>query len=492
MRVYLNSYIWGEGYTMKCFEAPDGPLEEFSIGSNRMPECERKIFTNTGAHLFLGIIESIPFGCARMLETGQTEENGRKCYNNIAFEGNSSEIDMVWAILFYARYHYRDFTGEINQMVYYQELDYSVDRGIFTKLLEKCQGMFQKEACLARRGFLVPEGTVEYFFSNTGIPIHKDDVGDVVSFGKIKEEDYPMKIFFYCSAPSTGFVLKQIHFETGEVLNERKEAADVMPPNAFALMTRSGANMALYQVQDEVCFVAKNIRSVTTDHYGRNKCTSIAFAASKEKRKLLSQFAAWALLDFQAFSVALTDCLEVFDGPKGYCVNIKMLHELLNKFAKTLYFDSPKHNSIWKKLLKNDPDKKFQYLVLESTMDYFERSTEIRVSKSQVAVLLNEEEKENWNHVPLNLNFEEDLYRPLSLEVATERPPYKQEIREESLNSQKDEKVFATESGGNLQSEVEKDYIDLLTYQWFKLVLIAGGIVILGIIIYLIKHWLSK
>ena len=476
---------------MKRFETPDGALEEFSIGSNRMPEWERRIFTNTGARLFLGRVEGTSFGCVRMLETGKTDETGRKCYNNIAFEGSSSEKEDIWAMMTYARYHYHAFAYAVNQIIYYKDADYNIDYEKFAELKKKSKTAFADKILDYNSGFLVLESSEDYFFTNAYSPVAgRDAIGDIVPFEEIIKEDLTMKVFFYCTSPSMGFVLKQIDYETGEVLRERKEAADSMPPNTFPIMTRSGAEMALYQTKDELCFVAKNIRSETTDCYGRHKHTSLVLSASKERKNQLRQFAAWALLDYKAFAKAVTDCLEVYDGPKGYQVKIDQFSELFERFNRTMYIQSAAHKEKWRKLVEMAGRKPFQYLVLDAKLDYFISSTGVQVSPTQVGMLIEPDAFANMKNDALQLTFSEDLYNP----PIVEKKMNALESGEKVMARRENETVVTSASNATRKdkAEVEEDCINLLEYKWFKAVLTVGAVVLVGLAVFWMKRLFGK
>ena len=473
---------------MKLFKAPDGLLEEFRISSNRMPEWERRVFTTTGARLFLGTVDGVTFGCVRMLETGKTEEGGRKCYNNIAFEGTSEEAVLVRALLYYARYHYRDFERNINQMIQYEGVDYYIDYGVFARLCEKCKAFLAESKSPGIGGFLVPEISADNFFSQVKVPFGRGDVDTVIAFDEMTKEEFLLKLFFYCSAPSTGFVLKQIDYETGDVIRDRKEAADAMPPYAFSIMSRGGASMALYQVQDEVCFVAKGVCSEDVDHHGRRTITSLVFSARNEQKQQLCQLAAWALLDYKAFSAALTDCLKVSET--RYDVEIGKLKELLGWFAKKIYIHLPKHDMVWQTILKMQPKKKFQYLVLDTTLDYFVRNAEIEVTPSQVVLLMGKEKFDAWNRKPLKLELSERLYQ--APDVNTAEVCQKQDLKAESINFQQEPKKLTEPMSLESEGECGDDAINLLEQKWFKMFLIIGGAVIVGVIAFWIKRLLGK
>ena len=500
MIVYLNCYVFGEGYTMKYFDSTGGKLEDFSIKSGKMPEWEQRIFTSTGAYLFWGILENTGFGCVRQIETGRRDENGRVCYHNIAFEGMEEEKEKISAILAYAKEHYSKFVKDINQWICYENTAYLASSEMFEDMLEKWSGGFGNLGKV-NPPFLAPEGSAEYFLNNTKAPLNLEEIGEIIPFEKIKKENSCMKLFFYCSAPSVGFVLKQINESTGDVLKERKEAARAMDHEAFAVLTRGGASMALFRTESGMCFVAKNIRSEKTDRYGRKKYASIAFEAGEECREMLARFAAWALLDFQKFSSELTDCLEVSDGPQGYSVDVRMLRELLGRFDRKIYRIPSRKREIWNGVANPQGKEKFRFLVLDASLEYFNRSAELEVDERQISRQISNETFVKWNKEPMALAFTEELYQPLPEEeregendMAVEKTNYEVSgtetvdtgVKKQSIGQGLPERAKKQNGTGRDSTDRDLDRIDLLDYWWFRIILLAGGsVVVVALILWL-------
>ena len=165
MRVYFNCYIWGEGYSMKYMEYPDGPLEEFGIKSGKMPDWERKVLTGTGALMFYGNIAGQHFGCVRMIESGKFDENGRNCYYNIAFSESTDEEGMVPLIMGYARDHYHEFCQDVISALAYKGGDYQVKQDALTAMYTHAEEAGVCPDCREGAGFLLPESSAEYFFT---------------------------------------------------------------------------------------------------------------------------------------------------------------------------------------------------------------------------------------------------------------------------------------------------------------------------------------
>lgn len=529
MIVYFNCYVWGEGYSMKYMEYPNGTLDEFSIRSGKMPDWERKVLTSTGSYMFYGNISGQQFGCVRMIESGKFDENGRGCYYNIAFSEGANGEGLVPLIMGYAKEHYQDFCKDVLDFLYYKGADYLVRQDAFMSM---CEHAKRAAVCLNYTngsGFLWPESSEDYFFANTQIPVNKEKiqvikelktekkVQQILSSGKNES----MHLFFYCSTPSMGYVMKQIDADTGKVLCEGKEAGERMPEHAFALTTRSGASAALYRTTWGQCLVIKNIRSVKTDQYGRHKHMTIAFEAGREKNLMLTQFAAWAMLDFKNFSAAVTDCVSVYDGPKGFVVDVEKLKALFVPFEKRIRKVRTKYQKIWYRLVNADDAKRFQCLALEASLDYFVRSTEVQATRDQIAIMINDEKIGQWKEDPLSLEFTSEMYQEHNPGVVTadgsqtqktekvaadkvqEAEPAHESGTETEMKSEQElsedtkEEVLELEEmdapaadDTDPRGVKDKDYIDLMDKKWFKAVLIIGGALVVGAAVFLIKKFL--
>lgn len=384
---------------------------------------------------------------------------------------------MVAAILWYARAHYQDFVQDIKELICYDGADYSVKWDIWEALCEKWKKGFPKGTEKSGRCFLTPEKSADYFFSAT--KIGRELVDEIIPFEKIqgtakvsgteggvsdskvqetRKAEEEMKLFFYCSTPSRGFLLNEVDAATGNVLSEGKEAAGNMPGEAFAIMTRSGARMALFDIEGVLCFVAKNIRSAAKDHYGRQKYLSIAFLAKEESKNMLRRFAAWALLEFAAFSEELTECLQVLDGPAGYTVDIASVRKLLGRFEESGSCMPIKQRGVWEHVMAADNKKRFVYLLADASLEYFNRMTGLSINKQQISMLISEDRFQEWNELPLD---REGIGR---MEVPRREPKGQGQ-------------AFGWGSKGHGET-LQEERLDLLQEKWFRY-LLCGGIVLI-------------
>lgn len=489
---------------MKCFDSQKEIVEAFTIGSGRMPEWERKIFTGSGTKLFCGASGGRQFGCVKNMETGRRDENGRSCYHNIGFEAgeDGGQALAVRKILCYARKHYESFVAEMNRIVVSHDGDYRIQMDQFRRLRKKWE---ETEPAAEEKLWLVPESSVEYFLKNTGAPFHREDIhvteleksvfgseGSVENRSESaerdnsKEEKGDMRLFFYCSAPSKGYLMKQIDFATGETLRTEKEAARGMSSYGFAILTRGGADLALFRKEKVLCFAAKNIESLTKDHYGRKKYMSVCFEAEGQYEKMLLQLAAWALLDFPAFSREMTDCLEVFDGPEGYHVKMEGVRRLMKRFSRKLYVPEGGTGKEWKKIVRPVKEGEFRYLVLDTSLEYFNRLTKLEVDKSQIFMCVGNARFQQWKQMPLALVFTEELYQPAAGKKAeiSPGPEAAEKSKDDERTDKKDrndrndrDKQEKTRSVEERRFCEEEDSINLLDSKKFRLLLMAAVLI---------------
>lgn len=519
MKLYLNCYVVGEGYTLKRAIWPNAPqLEE--ISRQQLPELERNIFSGPDApHLFLGDINNFRFGCVRNLETGMTDENGRRCFLHIAFESSGEDAAfgedaaLIDHLLMFALDCRSRFTSLCTKLVAYRDGDYQlVPKGV-SELLDIVQSQPTKPG---PSGILVPENLPESFFQNSGVAAK--DIQKVLSLNEWKmREEFPLELFLYCSTPSSGFTLCQINpfsggkMETGAVANSR------MLPYAQIILNNSGASMALFREGDRIGFIAKGIQSVTADHYGRKKKMSIILQASNDQSLQIRQLAAWALLDHEAFSSQLTDCVNVYDGPRGFEVSGEKISKLLDQFSRKIAFPEGLRRQAWNKVLDTDGKKQFCYFVSETSLDYFCRIARVDLTVNDISWLISKTEFEQMQNPPANLEFKPELYKEpvrsntgdvpvtkTSQETTavkksavaaepTPKPssPVNQTEQKEGLATQRSGVQPVSLEGSHEQTKGKQwdergdpdEYIDLLKTKWFLPVAAVSIFAVVGVVV---------
>lgn len=408
MFLYLNCYVIGEGYTLKRTDFPE--FQELTMIRRRdMLDCESAIFTGAAApYLFLGTVENRRFGCVRDIETALKDENGRRCFIHVALEAEKQEADLVDAVLLFAL-RYRDrFIRLCNRIVINQSGDYLLDTEAFCTMMEAAKKEFT-DAVPA--GILIPQTSADDFFANAGRACKREEFSVPFTYEEWKRQGMSMDLFLYCSTPSSGFVLSQIDTLSGEKLRTGKEANVCMLPWAQSILTCSGAVIALFEQDGKICFVGRDIQSASTDQYGRRKKMSLVLQASAAQSLPVRQVAAWALVDFASFSEQLTECVKIYDGPRGYEVQGNKLAQMLDQVSRQIYI--PKSNTcctLWEQASAPPDGRLFLCLVCEATLNYFCRSCNINILEQDVRLMLNIDDLQGIREKPANLVFTPELY----------------------------------------------------------------------------------
>lgn len=492
MKLYLNCYVVGEGYTLKRAAWPDTPqLEE--ISRQQFPGLECNIFTGPDApHLFLGTVDGLRFGCVRNLKTDMKDENGRRCFFHFALEADEDETKLVDSILMFALASRSRFAEMCVKTVEYIAGDYCLVPENFAGLLDAAK-IYSSVA--APSGVLVPENLPEGFFGHSGIA--PKDVKEVLTLDEWKgREALPLELFLYCSTPSSGFTLCQINPISGEKMKSGKEAHTCLLPYAQIILHNSGASMALFEQSDKICFIGKGIQSTTEDRYGRKKRMSVVLQAVKGQALQVRQMAAWALLDYGAFCARLTDCVSVYDGPRGFEVSGEKISRLLELFSREIVLpEGSRCRQAWGKVVGVKNQRQFRYFVAEASLDYFCRFAQVDLSEDDISWLIPQTEFERFQDAPANLEFKPELYKKPAqskvdvvpvIKTVEEKSDVKKQVaaKEESKFPQtvQREELNPKEQRENSQGDPD-EYIDLLQTKWFLPAMAIGILAVVGAIV---------
>jgi len=405
MKVYFNCYTIGEGYTLKEGSWPDAP-ELREISRRQLPEAEREIFTGPGApHLFLGSLEGGRFGCVRNIETELRDENGRRCFLHLAWEGQGADASLVNALTRYACDYRGSFVKLCNESITYSGSDYLLRREGFQRLVQAAQAV-EGEGGEPYYELLIPETSTDLFFNSVPSLLREESFAHVLSPDEWRRREVPMELFLYCSTPSSGFTLSQIDPVSGQKLKTRKEANDALTPYSRIILTHSGAKLALFEQNGQVCFVCKDIQSTHADRYGMKKNMSLVAQASVQQALPVRQLAAWALVDFTGFSEQLTDCVHIYNGTRGYEVDGDRIARFVGQVQTRLAVpEGLKARKVWEQAVSPAQGKQFFYLVLEASLAYFCRTCQIQAGGEQIGLTLTEEEFEQLQRTPAALSF---------------------------------------------------------------------------------------
>lgn len=377
MRIYINCYVWGDGYTTKCYK-PE--TRKAAVGSQTMSEQERALFIRSNARLLLASVGTGHFGFVRKIDARATDENGRKCMINFALSGTGDEID---AIIEMAAEHYWEFEQKVRDMIYYEGAEFQLDWEKFHMLSgmagkRKRNGASQKPVMLIQA-----EPSLDYFIRNCGMGWKETDIGIVLDNGIFSERSLGMKLYLYCATPGMGYILREIDNETGSILHEVKETRERIHRNLLAMLDNSGCRMALFHEGNKQCFLVKDVKADALDRYGQRKTVCLA-AESDGDGKNVRKMALRALLDYETFRTKLTDCVKILAGAEGYTVEKEKLKDFLEFSGDSAYLEQTDVlRTPWNTLME-EKQKPYTFLVMDTSLDYLCRSAGLHISEQQV------------------------------------------------------------------------------------------------------------
>ncbi len=323
-----------------------------------------------------------------------------------------------------------------------------------------------------------------------------------------------MRLFFYCSGPSTGLVLKEIDYETGRSKWDQEIGAkNQMTPESFAIMNNGDSKMALFYAGNRCCFVAKGVTSETAGRNGRLKLMSVAFESETEQGTI-RRIAAKALLDYKNFSRELTDCVKISSGPAAYSVKPELLHRFLEPFRTPLHLpESDERSALWDELTEEKDILPYLYLVMNTSLSYFNRCTNLNVPETQIMHIFKESMLENGG-APLIFREKPASEKAFTSEARADTPQDgdtvqnagrmtpEHEMRDDGgkktgasqaaqAGAQKTGSLIREESkngiSGQTAGESETEKIDLLDYPAFRVG--AGAVLLLAVILIVYIVW---
>lgn len=515
MNLFLNCYIWGEGYYTKCFNTETHVMTE---GSNTMDEQERNLFIRSNAKLLLADVQQQRFGFVRKIDSGKKDENGRKCMINIAFEGDKTEVD---PLLYWASDDFCGFSEMVCRLVFYEENEFNVDWSIFQEIIKVSSKYINKINTLKRVALVCAEPSLDYFLKHCGMSWQKKDIECQISTEALSaannnslsseksvnnnetlssEKNDDINVFFYCPTPSMGWILRQIDAADGSVEGQSTLAKNQMSSISSKFLDNHGCKMGLFQSNESQCFIVKDVKADKIDRYGQLKTVSFV-AESIGNSLLIKQLAAFALLDYENFSKMLLDCVTISASTEGYRINSEKLRNLIGLFGETKQpVKSDSRILEWNQIIQ-EKKKKYTYLILLSTLDYLNNATGLCISKSEIAHMYPKNKIEEKSE-PLFLDkvdkvIYEDEYSDSKKEINNDdnKDNNNDDNNDEITICSKeisvdDEKVNVSKE--EISADDDDDFIDLLDYPAFK---ISAGILVLALfvtVVFIIYHYMGK
>lgn len=426
MIIFFNCYVRGEGYVLKrlSWDRPEeGQLEEVSLMD--LPEPLQTFIKEGDTAIYLNITEGVQYGYVKGIDSYLLDENGRKCFYNVALMSSIENIEDAQAVrklINFAHTQKSTFTAYMSRVVLYSSQEYTVEFRALNELITAAE-------CVSE-----PSGSIK---------LHNS---------KWKDNGPNRNLFFYCSTPSMGFVLRRIDptsgiaYRYGSKRGETVESALLHYANR--ILTHGGASMALFKENDRICFVVKNVKA-EPDQIGRQKTLSLVIDTQLSDSLFIEQLAAYSLLAYPLFADEITSCVDVYDGPRGYSVRADALNTFLTRFDMRLNLSSSvstSSKSLWDKITNESAISTFRLLVLESNLEYFNRVSEIAIQDEEVDCCLSEDEVEQFSNPLISFS---DARSNISLETLFETA--------NNIHEDKTETVVDVDASNNLDSIISRD-----------------------------------
>lgn len=480
MKLYLTCYVMGDGYITKCF---DTVTKEEAVGSPT-DEQDRNLFVRSNARLLLAYVGAERFGFVRQIEAKRKDENGRRCMIHFAMHGTQDEVD---PIIVMASKHYREFAQAVRNMIYYEGSEFLLDWEKYGTLVD----IAAREGCRVSAepvSLLCAEPSINYFLKYCGMNWKETDIAAMLDSDIFYERSVGMRLYLYCATPSMGYILREIDSETGAIVREEKESRDAMQEELLAMLDNAGCKMALFRTGDSQCFIAKEVKADTIDRYGQRKTVYLA-AEGMSDEKSVRKLAFFALTDYNRFKESLTDCVNISAGTTGWSVD----GEKWQKFMKNVREMSEREPEEIYRSGKNAP---YTFLIMDTSLDYFCRSTGLNVSRKDVAHIYREEQLGSF-HVGICRN-EELSGASVGQEMKSNGAFIKQDVKnngekniteiETPKRHRKNEKQLVRDTVSDADRQEER--IDLLKSRGFwiviKVIIFAA---FFGFMFLIIRYW---
>lgn len=375
MELYFNCYdLSGDGYTLRhMHRSGDGDSELEPIRPAELPAYLSECFCQGSTELCLDHKGDNWYGCARNIPSFVKDEERRNCFLNLALSaepGNAKEAEIVRTVIGYARYHKNAFTAYMSRVIYYPAEAYAID----LKALDAMIASLSTETN-ATEPFRYLEGE-----------------------WRCGEPD--RNVFFYCSTPSTGYILKKIEPSSGLTYRFGTKAgmtaSGQLLPYERKLLDNGGADIALFEQNGRCCFIIKGVKSQKQP--GSDiKRLSFLIDVPAEDRAWLTRMASFALFSRASFVQMLTDCVQIYSDPRGFRVLPEKLAEFFDTVSQPVSLqDSADSEAImlWQKINHPRQTAAFRFVVLETDYAYFERLCGIRLSENDGTVLISSQQAE--------------------------------------------------------------------------------------------------
>lgn len=317
MKMYIQYAQPYEGYVSGRFDAASDTWETLRLGD--APEHVNRLLGRSGAKFFLGTLGMRRCLCIRNIPDEIRDENGRECFIHMMVDAPLSQRRAVDRLAGFALAEKPRFRIEMNGA-----LGRMHSKAYFKKAAMRA--LMNQEDDWKIPGapgdtLIMPEQSLAHFTRETGIRLNPDSVY------LLSEEDAPVEIFFYCSAPADGYTFTRVDGASGETLACRDEAAAALPAGLYRRITTQGENTALFREDGRWCYFT---RPIPTERNG-----TLALAAISSDEASLRRMDAWAKANPQLLNTLAAECIVpcpergeyTVDAPKAAALSRRMISQ---------------------------------------------------------------------------------------------------------------------------------------------------------------------
>lgn len=470
MFLYTDCYT-PAGYTPMRMEAPEGRLEPF--GRSRMEQVfsaqTLALMTGSAMKFFAGEADGRRFLRICQIPTRYRDENRRRCYINLAFEGTAQEP--VDALAAFALSEYPRFAQMANRMIVYSGQGYEVNAAVLREMIgaaKVCGAQLP-----AGKMVIVPgEGVTETMIN--------DQLKGMVQYGQAeirtleepdeaslpapaRKDEKAMKLYFYFSSPADGFGFVCVSPQTGETLAAGNEASEMLNQTVYNMVTNSGMSLALFR--GAVGKMSLVVKKINTE--GKNQKMSLVIEDGEER--MTRAVAACALYRNKEFCDKVAACTGMDEAGKGV-VDAEAAKALIDWAAAAQAPAGVQNDYDKVKTPGTYHGKPYVALVVDPSLEYLNNMIGVSLKPQMIGMMM-----------------DENAFAVLRGRKATEAAPQPvaQPVVKQPVTQEQPAPVV-------IVRDPDEESINLLDYKWFLPAVIGVGAALVLIIALAIGSALSK
>lgn len=477
-----------------------GAMEPF--GRDRMeqllPAGTVKLLTFGSFQLFAGQTAEGWLLRVCQIPTRLEDENHRRCFIHLAFEDVRKEpIDGLSAFVLgdYAR-----FSDMANRMIAYTSGGYEVNRSVLRELMETASraghGLIEDGLVLTPG----PGGEEAFFEEFPSYRTHRTEIRRLPAIDEeklpapVRKDEKAMKLYLYFSSPLYGYAFACVEPGTGETVAVGKQAGDMLDNRISNMVINAGMSMALFRAG------GKKMNLVVKKISTKGKDQRMALVIEDGEESLTRALAACALYRNEELCDAVAACVNMDSTQETDMVNAQAVRALLEWGRQA---EAPQNcQAGFDRIRKSGTFQGLAYvlLVVDPTLEYFNRMMGMSVNPSMVGILMKEEKFREFRKNPA-------AEETMLADLADIKTPGVAGTKENGGLKKGKTAGGANKPGGTGKPVVAKedaddasytveftsdDSIDLLRYKWFLPAVIGVLAALVLVIVLGIGSLLSK